>query len=232
MLSVAVVLALLTTACGSEEPAETLPPEPAAVLDAAAVAMGEIDYVTFKIEWTGGAPISIEGLNADFEVAEGQFASPDAANAVATLGVSNVKAQVGVITIKGQSWLTEPITGIWVDAPSAYNFDPATLFDPELGWQALIANGLTDVEWVAEEERGSEPRYHIRATADEDRVAAILAGLIPKQSVVLDMWIDPVTGHIREAELSTVYQGQSSDWLIEFTKYGEPVEIEPPDTES
>ena len=47
----------------------------------------------------------------------------------------------------------------------------------------------------------------------------------------IDLWLDTVTGHIREAELSTVYQGQTSDWFIEFSEYGEPVEIAPPDIE-
>jgi hypothetical protein len=106
------------------------------------------------------------------------------------------------------------------------------LFDPQLGWRPLLADGLSDVEWIGVEERNSESRYHIRAAADEDRVAVILAGLIRKQPVDLDMWIDPVTGFVREAELSTTYEGQISDWSIEFSEFEEPVEITPPDNES
>ena len=233
LAGVSFALAVLVAACGGgEESTTTLPPQPEPVLEAAAEAMGNVDYVRFKILWAGGAPIGISDFNADFEDAEGFFAAPGAANGVATLAVGNVKAQLGVISIEGQTWLTEPISGAWIDAPSGFNIDLAVLFDDEDGWGPLISDGLSDVQWLGTEERGSETRYRIRGTADADRVTTILAGLIPRQEVEIDMWLDTATGHIREAELSTVYEGQTSDWYLEFTDYGVPVDIEPPDIES
>jgi lipoprotein LprG len=224
-------MALMLYGCGGSTPASTLPPDPEPVLEAAAAAMGSVDYVRFKIA-RGGAPVYIDSLQTlNFSTAEGQFAAPSSANALVTLAVGNLNAQIGAIAIEGQTWLTNPITGDWEEAPEGYEFDPATLFDPDLGWRPLLAAGLSDVEWIGEESRNSEPRYHIRASADEDRVALILAGLINKQPVTLDMWIDPETGYVREAELATVFEGQISDWDIEFTEFGVPVEIAPPDLE-
>lgn len=194
--------------------------------------MGSVEFVRFRIE-RSGAPVYIDSLQTlNFALAEGQFAAPSSANAVVTLAVGNLNAQIGAIAIDGVTWLTNPITGEWTEAPSGYDFDPSTLFDPELGWRPLLADGLTEVVWIGEETKNSEPRYHIRAIADEDRVALILAGLIRKQPVSIDMWIDPETGYVREAELSTVYEGQTSDWYIEFSEFDEPIEIEPPDIES
>jgi lipoprotein LprG len=194
--------------------------------------MGSVESVRFLIE-RSGAPIYIDPLDTlNFESAEGQFSAPSSASAVVTLAVGSVNAQIGAIAIEGKTWLTNPITGEWEDAPEGYVFDPATLFDPALGWRPLLASGLTEVEWVGEDDKNGEPRYHIRAQADQDRVAVILAGLIGRQPVALDMWIEPSTGYVREAELSTVNEGQTSDWSIEFTEFGEPVEISPPDIES
>ncbi|MEA2002547.1 MAG: LppX_LprAFG lipoprotein [Actinomycetota bacterium] len=225
-------LMIVVAACGSTTPTSTLPPEPEPVLEAAATAMGSVDFVRFKIE-RSGAPVYIDPLQTlNFSLAEGQYAAPSAANAVVTLAVGSLNAQIGAIAIDGQTWLTNPITGDWEVAPSGYDFDPSTLFDPELGWRPLLATGLTEVEWIGEETRNEETRYHIRAAADEDRVALILAGLIKRQAVDLDMWIDPETGYVREAELSTVFQGQTSDWYIEFTEFGVAVDISPPDLES
>ncbi len=225
-------LMLVVAACSSATPTTTLPPQPEPVLEAAATAMGSIDFVRFKIE-RGGAPVYIDSLQTlNFSLAEGQYASPSAANAVITLAVGSLNAQIGAIAIDGQTWLTNPITGDWEVAPSGYAFDPSTLFDPELGWRPLLATGLTEVEWIGEETKNSEARYHIRAAANEDRVALILAGLINKQAVDLDMWIDPETGYVREAEMSTVFEGQTSDWYIEFTDFGVAVDISPPDLES
>lgn len=229
---IAVSFSLLTASCGSETTATTLPPEPDAVLEAAADAMGEVKYVRFKIE-RSGAPVYIDNLDTlNFSDAEGQFEGPSSANAVVTLSVGTINAQIGAIAIDGVTWLTNPITGEWENAPDGYDFDPTTLFDPELGWKPLLAQGLSDVEWIGEDSKNSEPRYHIRAVADENRVALILAGLINKQAVDLDMWIDPETGYVREAELSTVYEGQTSDWFIEFSEFDEPIRIDPPDIES
>ena len=188
--------------------------------------------VRFKIE-RSGAPVYIDNLDTlNFSDADGQFEAPSSANAVVTLSVGTINAQIGAIAIDGVTWLTNPITGEWENAPTGYDFDPTTLFDPELGWKPLLAEGLSDVEWIGEDTKNSEPRYHLRAVADEERVALILAGLIRKQTVDLDIWIDPETGYVREAELSTVYEGQTSDWYIEFSEFDEPIEIEPPDIES
>jgi hypothetical protein len=233
LLLLLLVLASLAAACGSsEEPTSTLPPDAEVVLEVSAEAMGSVQSVRFKIE-RSGAPVYIDNLDTlNFALAEGQFAAPSSANAVVTLAVGNINAQIGAIAIDGQTWLTNPITGEWDEAPSGYDFDPATLFDPELGWRPLLASGLSDVEWIGETTKNSEPRYHIRALADEDRVALILAGLIRRQPVDLDMWIDPETGYVREAELSTVHEGQTSDWYIEFSEFDAPIEIAPPDIES
>jgi len=232
-VAIFLTIAAVAAACGGGgQSATTLPPEPEPVLAASSAAMGSIDYVRFKIE-RSGAPVYIDPLETlNFSTAEGQFAGPSSANAVVTLAVGNLNAQIGAIAIDGRTWLTNPITGKWEDAPQGYDFDPAILFDPDLGWRPLLASGLSDVAWIGEETRNDEPRYHIRAQADEDRVAVILAGLIRKQPVQLDMWIEPETGYVREAELSTVHEGQTSDWYIEFTEFGEPVEITPPDIES
>jgi len=229
---IALAASLLFAACGNgEETTSTLPPETGPVLAASADAMAAVEYVHFNIEWAGGAPIAIPDFNADFVDAEGYFATPGAANGVATLAVGNARAQLGVISIGGDTWLTEPISGAWMEAPSGFNIDLAVLFDDEDGWGPLISDGLSDVGWIGLEERDTEDRYHLRAIADADRVTTILAGLIPRQEVEIDLWLDTVTGHIREAELSTVFQGQTSDWLIEFTEYGVPVEITPPNIE-
>lgn len=232
-LATVLVLALVAGSCGGNDtPTSTLPPEPDSVLQAASAAMGSVDYVRFRIE-RSGAPVYIDPLDTlNFSIAEGQFAAPSSANAVVTLAVGNINAQIGAIAIDGTTWLTNPITGEWEDAPEGYEFDPATLFDPELGWRPLLGGGLSEVEWVGEVTRNNQSRYQIRAQADPERVAVILAGLIRKQPVELNMWIEPSTGYVREAELSTVHEGQTSDWYIEFTEFGEPVDISPPEIES
>ena len=74
---------------------------------------------------------------------------------------------------------------------------------------------------------------HPDSTTDDPRWECVdIKAVRPlAKPVTLDMWIDPETGYVREAELATVFEGQISDWDIEFTEFGVPVEIAPPDLE-
>jgi lipoprotein LprG len=228
---VAVALVATLAACGGDEPSgPTLAPDVDTILGAAAETMGTVDTVRFTIE-RGGAPVYIDPLDAlEFVSAEGRFAQPSSADAVVVLGVGDIRAQIGAIAIDGETWLTNPVTGTWEPAPAGYTFDPAILFDPELGWRPLLASELTDAELIGLEEHGDTELYHVRGQADEDRIAVITAGLV-SQDVPLDLWLDPVDGAVREATFSTLYRGEESDWTLTFFDYGGDIVIEVPDLE-
>lgn len=224
-------LAMAVSACASDETdtPTTLPPDQDTVLAAAAEVMGEVDTVSFTIERTG-APIFIDPAEIlVFEKAEGRFEAPDSADALVTVEVGGFSTEIGAIAHQGTTWLSDPITGNFARAPGDYAFDPATLFDPSIGWRPLLAEGLSDIEWFGLD--GSD-RYHLSALADGDRVEVITAGLVRQQDVVLDLRLDPTTGAVREVEFSTVNDGAESTWTLAFRGYGEPVEISPPPTDA
>ena len=107
-------------------------------------------------------------------------------------------------------------------------FDPATLFDPDIGWRPMLATGLSDVDWVGPESTDAGDRYHLRGTADPERLEVITAGLVRNQTVVIDLWFDTTGGQVREVEFSTVNEGETSTWTLTFSGYGEPVDVQPP----
>lgn len=221
-------VALLAAACGGDDTGPTLAPDVDTLLEASAQTMGEVESVRFTIE-RGGAPVYIDPLDAlEFVSAEGRFKTPAAADALVVLAVGDIRAQVGAVAIDGDTWLTNPITGDWEPAPDGYTFDPATLFDPDAGWRPLLAEDLTNVQLVGLEERGGSPRYHLRGDAPEGRISLITAGLVG-QDVTVDLWLDPVTGAVVEAEFDTLYRGEASDWRLTFADYGADLTIEVPD---
>jgi lipoprotein LprG len=217
-----------TAACGGGDSGPTIPPDLDGLLSAAAETMGTVDTVSFSME-RGGAPIYIDPLETlEFVSAEGRFAAPSSADAVLVVAVGDLRAQVGAVAIDGETWLTNPITGDWEPAPEGYSFDPAALFDPQLGWRPLLADDLTEARLLGLAERNDRTLYHVQGLAPEERISLVTAGLVG-QDVTLDLWLDPEDGAVVEAEFVTVYRGEESDWTLTFTDYGADIEIEIPD---
>ncbi len=49
------------------------------------------------------------------------------------------------------------------------------------------------------------------------------------QDVELELWIDIVTGHVREVAFTAISSNGQSFWTLTFSEYGADVTIEPPD---
>ena len=220
-----IVLTLLTAAC-SDEPAEA---DPEAIIALAIETMGNVDTVGFFLERTG-APIYIdEDSILEFTSAEGRFSTPESTDALLTVRALGIPTQVGAVQIGEDTWITNPITGGWEDAPSGFTFDVATLFDRTQGWSALLDGGLTNVHFTGEEKLGDETLAHYRVTAPADRIEQITAGMVAGQAVDGDLWIDSSTGEIRELTFNTDMADGVTTWSLRMTDYGAEVEISPPD---
>lgn len=192
--------------------------------------MGTVDTVRFTIERTG-APVHIDpGDLLTFNKAEGRFAAPSSADALVTIAIAGFNTEIGAIAFEGKTWLSDPITSRFTLAPGSYAFDPATLFDPEIGWRPLLQSGLTEIEWLGLD--GNADRYRLKGLADPERVEVITAGLVKDQQVVLDIALDTTSGAVREVAFSTVYDGAQSTWTLTFNGYGEPVDVSPPPTDA
>jgi lipoprotein LprG len=192
--------------------------------------MGTVDTVRFTLE-RGGAAVYIDPLDTlEFLSAEGRFEGPTSADAVVRVSAGGFNLQVGAVAVDGELWITNPVTGDWEPTPEGYDFDPAALFDPEIGFRPLLAE-LTDRELIGLEDRDGEDLYHVTGVAGAERVSTITAGLVSGQDVTVDMWLDPADGAVREAELSTVNGTETSDWRIVFTDYGADLTVEIPDLE-
>ena len=69
----------------------------------------------------------------------------------------------------------------------------------------------------------------MRGDAPAERVEVITFGLVQGQDVVVDMWIDPVTGEVTEASFVTVYRDEEATWRLAFSEFGEEVSVPIPD---
>lgn len=211
---------LLTVACGGEA-AESPPPDPRFIVEEAAGAMADVDSARFAMERTG-APVEIEGM--EFQSAEGEYASPDAARAILKVTVGDLAVELGTIAIGDRVWLTNPLTGGWDEYPAGAGFNPAIVFDSALGWVPLLTDDLGEPLLVGTESGA----YVIRGTVAPARVELLTSGLVEAQSVVADIHIDTSDYRIVKVVFSTQSETGESDWNIELDDYDTPVTIEPP----
>ncbi len=221
---------LLGAACGgdAEPEGDPLPAEVNGILDASSAAMGAVTSVRFALERSGADVFIDEFDSLALDKLKGRFSAPDRADAVLTVTVDeSLTTDLGAVALGGKVWLSNPVTGKFEVLETGYDIDPATFFDPEIGWGPLMAE-LTDVVLVGVEDRGGK-RYHVRGVAPAERMEVITAGLVRDQDVTIDFWLKRDTALVTAAEFSTVFRDRTTDWMFELSNYGDHFDIKVPD---
>ncbi|MEZ5409185.1 MAG: LppX_LprAFG lipoprotein [Acidimicrobiales bacterium] len=222
------LLSLLAAACsgggdGGSPVTEAVTAE--SVLDSAAEAMASVDTVSFHLERTG-APVYLDsGGSFAFQEGDGRVSnSASAADAVVKVNALGIDANVGAVSIDGELWLSNPLTGAWEPAPDSITFDPVTLFDPETGWTPLLRDDLTGAELVDDAPDG---QWHVKGQAAGTRLSAITGGLVTDDAP-MDLWIDQATSQVVTAEFVTVSDEGETSWHMDLSDYGADVAITRP----
>lgn len=221
-------VALVAAACGGEDlGGEKLPTDAALLGETAAEVMGEVESVRFTVARTGAEVFIDAAESMSLDALEGRFSAPGSADAILEITVNgSLGTKIGAVAIDEEVWLSNPVTGEFETLPPGFDIDPSLFFDPEDGWRPLLA-GLTDLTFVAEEDRGGT-RYHLRGTAPAASMQSITAGLVRGQDVELDLWLHPVTALVTAVEFETEFTGEISEWVLELDSYGEEFTISDP----
>lgn len=193
----------------------------------AAAAMADVDTLLFTIELEGADVFIDDGGLIQFQRAEGRYAAPGSADAVVSVVALGLATEVGAVAIDGDVWITNPLTGAWEPAPESLTFDPATIFDAEVGLSALIADGLTNAI-LESPEPDADGRLHITADVEPARVSTLTSGLVDDVDRV-DLWIDRATGHLMEVAFDVGADEGGTSWRLLLTDYGTPVTVNEPE---
>lgn len=232
-LAILVLVTLwVTVTCRRQAP----PPSPEEIITSAATRLAETTGFHFVVEHSG-APVALDpdGL-LNFRRAEGNFAAPDRAQASVRIAAPGLVTDVNVISVAGRQWQTNPLTGRWEELPPDWGFNPAILFDDEIGLPAILTNDLSELELSGPEEidggTGTE-LLAISGRATGERLNQMSGGLIGPDPVEVQLWIAPETFDVvrvivTEAALDA---GEPGIWQVDFSAFDQAVEIEPPATQ-
>lgn len=226
-------LAALLAACRST-PEPALSPE--TIVAQTAARLGELSGFHFVLAVDGPAAYLDPDQTLALRQIEGDFVAPDRARAAVRVALPGLVTEVGIISVGGQQWQTNPLTGAWEAVPPTEGFDTAVLFDETIGLPAILAQDLSELVLADELEVINGVRLHrITAVANPDRLATMSAGLIGSQNegqpITTDLFIAPDSYELHRILLTEPVAGADSprQWSIDFSQFDQSVTIEPPE---
>lgn len=226
------LLVALLAACGGSTPAPTATPTPTPQELSAQIgqATQASQSVHFQIALSG-KPVAADttGLTVLTSM-EGDLQRPDGVLAVLGVTIGGAVAEIRTVSLAGKQYLTNPITRQWQCLPPGAAFDPAVLFAPTSGVEALLQNDFDDVTLIGQEQLNGQPQYHLRGTIAGEKLQAISLNLLGVGPVTVDLWADIAT--MRATRIVLVDGAsdaqQPSTWTVDFGDYDKTVDVRAP----
>lgn len=185
----------------------------------------------------GGAPAFLDpNASIAFRRAEGDFVAPDRAQATVRVVGPGLVAEVALVSIGDRYWETHPLSGAWQELPPEFGFNPATLFDPQIGLQPILESDLRDLEsrGIADlEEIPGERFYHVSGRVLGERLYQLSFGLIGPGPMEIQLWIGPRTFELHRMHITEagVDGGEPTIWQVDLWDFDHVIEITPPPVE-
>ena len=226
ILFVLLLLGLMLTAWGTNSP--QIPP--AEVITRAGDAMLQAPSFHFKIDISGKPVVLNQVTHLSLRSAEGDFARPDKMGVHLKVLLAVAAAELDMIALGNEQYLTNVLTRQWEVLPPKFGFNPAIMFDPQVGLEQLLKAGLDNAHWIGVEALDGKSLFHLQGGISGERLQGMSSGLIGKGPVDVDLWIEPDTYLPRTA----VIVDKDSDpdkpatWTMTFSSYGKAVNIAAP----
>jgi hypothetical protein len=220
------LLTLLLTACAPALP--DLPPND--IVIRAGTAMLQVPAFHFKIE-ISGAPVYLNRATAlQLRSAEGDFARPDRMGVHLKVIAAVAAAELDMIAIGNEQYLTNILTQQWEVLPPEFGFNPAVMFDQKVGLEQVLSGGIDEAKLVGVESIDNVNVYHVTGQLDGARVQGMSGGLISTGRVEAEVWVDGSTFLPRKAVVidSSTDPQKPTTWTLTFGSFGKTVNIAAP----
>ena len=187
----------------------------------------------FTIERTG----TLAYINSDNTIAvnriDGDFVTPDRVKGKIRVSVGGFAAEVSIVSIQGRYWQTNPLNQTWEEYEPGTVFNPALLFDSEMGIQPMLQADLSELTVVGNEKLNKWPDkqlYHLKGKMKGERIAEITFQLIGPEVMDVDVWIAPNTFEVHRIQIIDPVEGavEPTIWAVDFLNYDQKADIQPP----
>ncbi len=175
---------------------------------------------------TSGTPISKEILMTKLS---GDIVSPDKLQATIVGTYAGMAIEVDLVTVSGETYMTNPISGVWEVAPNS--FKVLSVFDPSNGVASII-KGLTDATDLGDEKIGSTKCYHLKGEVLSESLAPLTGTTATGTKVGTEVWISKKGFLVQQVKLTGKITDTETDGItrtLTFTNYNKDIDIKLPE---
>ena len=226
----AMLLTAMLAAC-SQQPTTTPMPSPTPVdpkveLRRTVERLLALESVSFVLEQTVGTTTLSPGI--EMNRAYGTVIVPGKFDVTVEAEVANLYVELGMASIDGVSYMTNPITGQWAVVPAeSIPINLLTIGSTLAG----IVEAVRSPELLAKTALDEVDVYHIRGSILSEDLLELVPGADDGYPVMLEMWMEQQTGTLRKATIT----GQVTDEdvpdalrVLTLDEINQPATIEPP----
>lgn len=201
------------------------------VLDDAAARLEETNTMSFTMELEGTTYVD-EAETIQLVGAEGVMQRPDRVDVTFTaIFLGGPQISIRMITIGEEAWITDIVTGKWVPSPPEFGYNPAVLYDEELGLGPVMSR-MNNPELAGSEKLDGKDAWLITATVDGEVTSAMTSGTMRGSVQGLELWVDKDTNDILQIRIAEPTDEKLEDpavWTLILADHNEEVTIEQPD---
>jgi len=175
---------------------------------------------------TSGTPISKEILMTKLS---GDIVSPDKLQATIIGTYAGMAIEVSLVTVSGQTYMTNPISGSWEPAPNS--FKVLSVFDPSNGVASII-KGLTNVTDLGDEKMSGTKCYHLKGDVLSENLATLTGTTATGVKVGTEVWISKKDFLVQQVKLTGKITDTEADGItrtLTFTNYNKDIDIKLPE---
>ncbi len=229
-----IILLLTGTGCAAlnRGPTPTATPNLPVVeiVNRSSQAMLNVKTLHFTIELTGSLDYLDRPPTTALKYVEGDLLRPDRVQALVKVSNLGVISEIGLISVEGDSYVTNPINQRWEPLPPEWGwyFDPRLPFDEQYGIPAVIPT--VPLQKKGMEEMEGRTVYYLEGVAQGEQITWWTAGLITAGDVPVQVWIDTETFLIHRVHLIELNSDpeRPTEWDIRFSDFDQPLDIQVP----
>lgn len=201
------------------------------VLADAADRLDESESMAFTMELEGTTYVD-DANTIQLLGAEGIMHRPDKVDVTfKALVLGRQQISIRMITIGEEAWITDIVTGKWVTSPPEFGYNPAILYDEELGLGPVMSR-MDDPQLQGSEDIDDRDAWYITATVDGEVTSAMTSGTMRGSTQDLELWIDKETNDILRIQIAEPDDEDLEDpavWTLTLFDHNKDVTIERPD---